>query len=131
MSIFSIPCSYTYAFHISIHIHITFITYNLYIPIACQSFPFHALCLWHNFYLYFSCISVSIFYIFHIHSIIDCSMSLTYLLSILSYLKYFHITYLLYYSYTLCFRLLSVLFLYWFKANTFISHLYFKYYMNF
>ena len=34
-------------------------------------------------------------------------------------------------SYTLCFRILSVLFLYWFKANTFISCLYFLYYMNF
>ena len=67
------------------HIHITFLTYNLYIPIACQYFPLHVLCLWHSFYLYFSCISVSIFCIFHIHSIIDCSMSLTYLLSILSY----------------------------------------------
>ena len=39
--------------------------------------------------------------------------------------------YVLILSYTLCFRLLSVLFLYWFKANTFISHLYFSYYMNF
>ena len=34
-------------------------------------------------------------------------------------------------SYTLCFRILSVLFLYWFKTNTFISYLYFSYYMNF
>ena len=34
-------------------------------------------------------------------------------------------------SYTLCFRILSVLFLYWFKANTFKSYLYFSYYVNF
>ena len=34
-------------------------------------------------------------------------------------------------SYTLCFHILSVLFLYWFKANTFISYLYFSYYVNF
>ena len=33
-------------------------------------------------------------------------------------------------SYTLCFRIFSVLFLYWFKANTFISYLYFSYYVN-
>ena len=60
------------------HIHITFMTYKHYIPIACQYFPLHVLCLWHSFYLYFSCISVSIFCIFHIHSITDCFMSLTY-----------------------------------------------------
>ena len=34
-------------------------------------------------------------------------------------------------SYTLYFRIFSVLFLYWFKANTFISYLYFSYYVNF
>ena len=74
--------AYTCAFHISMNIHITFMTYHLYMLIACQSFPLHVLCPWHSFYLYFSCISVSIFCIFHIHSITDCSMSLTYLLSI-------------------------------------------------
>ena len=91
------------------HIHITFITYNLYMLIACQSFPLHVLCFWHSSYLYFSCISVSIFCIFHIHSITYCSMSLTYLLSILSYLKYFHITYLIR-SYTFIYIL--ILFIY-------------------
>ena len=39
--------------------------------------------------------------------------------------------YVLILSYTLCFCILSVLFLYWFKANTFISYLYFSYYVNF
>ena len=39
--------------------------------------------------------------------------------------------YVLILSYTLCFRILFVLFLYWFKANTFISYLYFSYYVNF
>ena len=34
-------------------------------------------------------------------------------------------------SYTLCFRILSVLFLYLFKANTFISYFYFSYYVHF
>ena len=58
-------------------------------------FPLHVLCLWYSSYLYFSCISVSILCIFHIHSITYCSMYLTYLLSILSYLNYFHITYLI------------------------------------
>ena len=39
--------------------------------------------------------------------------------------------YVLILSYILCFRILSVLFLYWFKANTFILYLYFSYYVNF
>ena len=38
--------------------------------------------------------------------------------------------YVLILSYTLCFRILSVLFLCWLKANTFISYLYFSYYVN-
>ena len=67
------------------HIHIPFMTYHLYMLIACKSLSVHVLCLWHSFYLYFSSISVSILCIFHIHSITYCSMSLTYLLSILSY----------------------------------------------
>ena len=39
--------------------------------------------------------------------------------------------YVLILSYSLYFRILSVLFLYWFKTNTFISYLYFLYYVNF
>ena len=39
--------------------------------------------------------------------------------------------YVLILSYTLYFRIFSVPFLYWFKANTFISYLYFSYYVNF
>ena len=46
------------------HIHITFMTYHLYMLIACQSLSVHVLCLWHIFYLYFYCIPVSILYIF-------------------------------------------------------------------
>ena len=90
-------------------------SYNFYylssLHAYCMSifFPLHVLCLWHSSYLYFSCISVSILCIFHIHSITYCSMSLTYLLSILSYLKYFHITYLIL-SYTFIYIL--ILFIY-------------------
>ena len=44
----------------------------------------------------------------------------------------FHIhLYVLILSYILCFRILSILFLCWLKANTFISYLYFSYYVNF
>ena len=38
--------------------------------------------------------------------------------------------YVLILSYTLCFRILFVLFLFWLKSNTFISYLYFSYYVN-
>ena len=95
-------------------------SYNFYylssLHAYCMStfFPLYVLCLWHSSYLYFSCISVSILCIFHIHSITYCSMSLTYLLSILSYLKYFHITYLIL-SYTFIYIL--ILFIY----GTFVS----------
>ena len=90
-------------------------SYNFYylssLHAYCMStfFPLHVLCLWHSSYLYFSCISVSILCICHIHSITYCSMYLTYLLSILSYLKYFHITYLIL-SYTFIYIL--ILFIY-------------------
>ena len=81
----------------------------------CMSiFQLHVLCLWQSSYLYFSCISVSILCIFHINSITYCSMSLTYLLYIISYLKYFHITYLIL-SYTFIYIL--ILFIY----GTFVS----------
>ena len=39
--------------------------------------------------------------------------------------------YVLILSYTLCFRIFFVLFLYWFKTNTFISYIYFSYYVNY
>ena len=102
----------------SLYIYISYnytYPYNFYylssLHVYCMStfFPLHVLCLWHSSYLYFSCISVSILCIFHIHSITYCSMSLTYLLSILSYLKYFHITYLIL-SYTFIYIL--ILFIY-------------------
>ena len=45
---------------------------------------------------------------------------------------YFHVhLYVLILSYTLCFRILYVLFLCWLKSNTFISYLYFSYYVIF
>ena len=93
------------------HIHITFMTYHLYMLIACKSLSVHVLCLWHSFYLYFFCISVSILCIFHIHSITYCSMSLTYLLSILSYhlilsCTFIYILILFIYGTFVCFNLI-------------------------
>ena len=68
---------------------------------------------------------------------------LSYIFILYAFIMYLSYTVILYYSYTsytfvrsylsytLCFRILYVLFLYWFKANTFISYLYFSYYVNF
>ena len=47
-----------------------------------------------------------------------------------SHILHIHL-YVLILSYTLCFRILSILFLCCLKANTFISYLYFSYYVNF
>ena len=102
------------SFYICISYNYTY-SYNFYylssLHAYCMStfFPLHVLCLWHSSYLYFSCISVSILCIFHIHSITYCSMYLTYLLSILSYLKYFHITYLIL-SYTFIYILIHFIY---------------------
>ena len=50
-----------------------------YIPIACQSFSVHILCLWHILYLYFFCIPISILYTFLylscVHLFPGCHMS--------------------------------------------------------
>ena len=58
--------AYTYAFHISIHVSITLITYLSHILclLHVNLFLFHVLCLWHILYLYFLCIPISILYIF-------------------------------------------------------------------
>ena len=93
-------------------------SYNFYdlssLHAYCMSIYFDT-SFWHSFYLYFSCIYVSIFCIFHIHSITDCSMSLTYLLSILSYhlilsCTFIYILILFIYGTFVCFNL--VLFMY-------------------
>ena len=68
------------------------------------------------------------------YCILSYYMLLSFIFHILSsctiHILHIHL-YVLILSYTLCFRILSVLFLYWFKTNTFISYLYFSYYVNF
>ena len=106
-----------------------------FIPIACQSFSVHILCLWHILYLYFFCIPISILYIFLylscVHLFPGCHMSffqcsysfsgyiscpVTYIISypipiscLLSCCGY---TPLLYFSFTFLFSLLSLLYLF-------------------
>ena len=55
---------------------------------------------------------------------------MTYCIPCTIHILHIHL-YVLILSYTLCFRILFVLFFYWFKTNTFISYLYFSYYVNF
>ena len=112
--------AYTYAFHITIHIHITFITYHLYMLIACQSF---------SRYLYYV-FGISFIYTFTIFLYFSSFCSITYCIPCTIHILHIHL-YILILSYTLCFRILFILFLCWLKANTFISYLYFSYYMNF
>ena len=55
---------------------------------------------------------------------------MTYCIPCTIHILHIHL-YVLILSYTLCFRILFVLFLCWLKANTFVSYLYFSYYVNF
>ena len=67
------------------------------------------------------------------YRMLSCYMLSSYTFHILSSctIRILHIQlYVLILSYTLCFRILSVLFLFWLKSNTFISYLYFSYYVN-
>ena len=110
----------TYVFHITIHIHITFITYHLYMLIACQPF---------SGYLYYV-FGISFIYTFTVFLYFSSFCSMTYCIPCTIYILQIHL-YVLILSYTLCFRILFVLFLCWLRANTFISSLYFSYFVNF
>ena len=67
------------------------------------------------------------------YHILSCYMLSSYTCHILSSctIRTLHIhPFVLILSYTLCFRILSVLFLCWLKSNTIVSYLYFSYQMN-
>ena len=112
--------AYIYVFHLSIHIHITLITYHLYILIV------HVNLFRYMVYVF----GISFIYTFTVFLYFSSFGSMTYCIPCTIHILHIHL-YVLILSYTLCFRILSVLFLYWFKANTFISYLYFSYYVNF
>ena len=67
------------------------------------------------------------------YRILSCYMLSSYTCHILSsctiHILHIHL-YVLILSYTLCFRILSVLFLCWLKSSTLITYLYFSYYVN-
>ena len=70
-------------------------------------------------YLYYRILSCYMISSYTCHTLSSCTVRILHI----------HL-YVLILSYTLCFRILSVLFLCWLKSNTFISYLYFSYYVN-
>ena len=88
--------------------------------IACQPF---------SRYMYYV-FGISFIYNFTVFLYFSSFCSMTYCIPCTIRILHIHL-YVLILSYTLCFRILFVLFLCWLKANTFISYLYFSYYVNF
>ena len=109
---YCIPCTITYIFSYTVYIyHVLF-----HIVATRPCYTFHS-----SFsYLYYCILSY--------YMILSCTFHI--LSSCIIHILHIHL-YVLILSYTLCFHILYVLFLYWFKANTFISYLYFSYYVNF
>ena len=118
-SLFHLSILYLITFYVLLHI--SFIRLYIY----HVSFPVVAIrpCYtsYSSFsYLYYRILSYYMFLSCTFHILSSCTIHIIHI----------HL-YVLILSYTLCFRILSVLFLYWFKTNTFISYLYFSYYVNF
>ena len=76
----------------------------------------------HPCYTFHSSFSYLYYCILSYYMLLSCTFHI--LSSCTIHILHIHL-YVLILSYTLCFRILSVLFLYWFKTNTFISYLYF------
>ena len=102
-------------------LHISFLRLCIYhvlfhVVATCPCYTFHS-----SFsYLYYRILSYYMLLSCTFHMLSSCAI----------HILHIHL-YVLILSYILCFRIISVLFLYWFKANTFISYLYFSYYVNF
>ena len=79
-------------------------------------------------YIFYSLFSYLYYHILSYYMLLSCTFHM--LSSCTIHILHIHL-YVLILSYTLCFRILSILILYWFKTNTFISYLYFSYYVNF
>ena len=94
-----------YLYHVSFHVVATRPCYTFHSPFS---------------YLYYRILSYYMLLSCTFHILSSCTI----------HILHIHL-YVFILSYTLCFRILFVLFLYWFKANTFISYLYFSYYVHF
>ena len=100
-----------------------------YIPIICQSFSIHILCLWHILYLYFFCIPISILYIFLylscVHLFPGCHMSF----SMFLFFFRLHILSLVYVFFI--FRFYDLLHSMYYYIYHFLSyHIYFAYLLS-
>ena len=116
-------------FHLSV---LCLITFYILLHIS-----FLKLCIYHVLfhvvatrpcYTFHSSFSYLYYRILSYYMLLSCTFHM--LSSYIIHILHIHL-YVLILSYTLCFRILFVLFLYWFKANTFISYLYFSYSVNF
>ena len=110
-------------FHLSV---LCLITFYVLLQIS-----FLRLCIYHVLfhivttrpcYTFHSSFSYLYYRILSYYMLLSCTFIL--LSSCTIHILHIHL-YVLILSYTLCFRILSVLFLYWFKVNTFILYLYF------
>ena len=116
-------------FHLTVLCLITFyvLLHISFLRLCIYHVLFHAVAT-RLFYTSHSSFSYLYYHILSNYMILSCTFHM--LSSYTIYILHIHL-YVLILSYTLCFRILSVLFLYWFKTNTFISYLYFSYYVNF
>ena len=127
---------HSYTFHIRYFCMLSYDTFHvLYFH---MSFTYSSFFIFH-FYVLFHIVATRPCCTFHssfsylYYHILSCYMLLSCTFHMLSsctiHILHIHL-YVLILLYSLCFRKLSVLFLYWFKTNTFISYLYFSYYVN-
>ena len=116
-------------FHLSVLCLITFyvLLHISYLRLCTYHVLFHVVAT-RPCYTFHSSFSYLYYRIFSYYMLLSCTFLI--LSSCTVHILHIHL-YVLILSYTLCFRILSVLFLYWFKTNTFISYLYFSYYVNF
>ena len=96
-------------------LHISFLILYLY------HVSFHVMAI-RPCYTSYSSFSYLYYRIFSYYMLLSCTFHIP--SSCIIHILHIHL-YVLILSYTLCFRILSILFLYWFKVNTFISYLYF------
>ena len=118
-SLFHLSVLYLITFYVLLH------TSFLRLCIYHVSFPVVAI---RPCYTSYSSFSYLYYRILSYYMLLSCTFHI--LSSCTIHILHIHL-YVLILSYTLCFRILSVFFLYWFKTNTFISYLYFSYYVNF
>ena len=131
-STYSLQVSYTFMF-ISFHVHILCMYHILsylvyfhitYLILSCTFIYILILFIYDTFV----CFNLVLFMYYTFICLLSCTFHI--LSSCTIYILHIHL-YVLILSYTLCFRILSIIFLYWFKTNTFIPYLYFSYYVNF